>query len=328
MTVQITRLLRWISDEEPEVTLLCGSADRAYPRSSTPIQLPGCIADSSYVLVPEMLASGAEKVLIDVESCSCDDFDEDDSKADGQETEPNAPDAQAGSRGEGPSAADQQASRSSLLAQRFNSWRGLLGDRVSVFSAEEPRFRKAEVISAEDPPVSRRAIFGLGGGSSLAIDPTLSDDERLLNALEILGIPAERADEFAPPPESAPLVANGCIACGVCVSACPTGSLELRTTSEASAERTTLVHDRHSCVASGECIKLCPESALSLAQPLSWTDVAQGAVALATLETGKCKKCGATYRLDGHDLCPTCRRKADNPFGYWLPPGFERKNRG
>ena len=76
MTVQITRLLRWISDEEPEVTLLCGSADRAYPRSSTPIQLPGCIADSSYVLVPEMLASGAEKVLIDVESCSCDDFDE------------------------------------------------------------------------------------------------------------------------------------------------------------------------------------------------------------------------------------------------------------
>lgn len=319
MNIQTTRLLRWISDEELEITLVCGSSDRSYPRSATPVQLPGCIAEASFVLVPEILACGAEKVLIDVDSCSCEKTDEGDAGA-GSDGES---DAVMGSAGE-----DQAGMGNTGVRKRFEAWRGLLGDTVAEFEGDEPRFRKAEVISAEDPPVSRRALFGLGAGSSLPIDPTLSDDARLLNALDVLDIPADRANEFAPPPQAAPLVADGCIACGVCVAACPTGSLELQTINESAAEQTTLVHDRISCVSAGECIKLCPETALSLSQPLNWTDVAQGKVALTTFETTKCKKCGATYPRDGQDLCPTCRRKADNPFGYWLPPGFERKNRG
>ncbi|MDO5049551.1 MAG: 4Fe-4S dicluster domain-containing protein [Actinomycetaceae bacterium] len=348
MSIETARLLRWISDEEPEVTLLCASSNRTYPRSSTPVRLPGCISEADYALVPEMLACGAPKVLIDLESCNCrateapveSDPSEKPQQSPVNQVEASGSDAEQANGGRpadegqpndatGMAHENRQAgSLKDLAAQRTQSWRGLLGDKVLIFEGEEPRFRKAEVILAAAAPLSRRALFGLGSESNLPVDPSLSADERLLNALEVLGVAPERADKFAPAPEAAALQANGCTACGVCVAACPTGSLTLTTTTASGHDVTVLEHNRTTCVGAGECIRLCPESALSLSNPLSWTEVAQGEVALTSLHTAKCKRCNATYPDDGEELCPTCRRKMQDPFGYWLPPGFERNSNG
>lgn len=322
-----SRLLRWIQDEEPEVVLTCASSTRKYPRSTTPVQVPGCIADIDFALVPEMLACGAPRVWIDVASCRC--------NASSTLPEKSGPLPENFSSNEG--AAEQTESdglsptaeqpAGETVAERLEAWQGLLRGAVLEFEKEEPRFRPAEVIAYREAPVSRRALFGLSSDTSLPVDPTAAPNARLINALEVLGVDLAKLDECAPAATSKILEADGCVACGVCVTACPTNSLKLET-SEGGRQMTRLVHDLQTCQAHGQCVDLCPYDALEFGDTPKWDQVVEGEVELAQFETQNCPKCGAIYPLDGAGLCPTCRRKDANPFGYWLPPGFERKKRG
>lgn len=51
------------------------------------------------------------------------------------------------------------------------------------------------------------------------------------------------------------IVADECIACGVCVDACPQGVIELGDTAT--------VSDEDSCIACGVCMEQCPAGAIT-----------------------------------------------------------------
>ncbi|MDO5035315.1 MAG: 4Fe-4S dicluster domain-containing protein [Actinomycetaceae bacterium] len=278
-------LLRWVRDEEPDLTLICESADRAYSRSTVPLRVAGCVADSSIVLAPLLLACGASGLQVDVESCAC--------------------------GGEGRARA------------RFEAWRGMLGDRIGEFSQKPPRFRAAEVVDAASAPVSRRALFGMSSDLSLPVDLDATEHVQLVSALEVLGIDAVAADGFAGAPRALNLSVDGCTACGVCVAACPNDAFSLTTSTVDGADVSVLAHDRGACTGSGECVRLCPEEAITVGDAPSWAEL--GAVEVARVYTARCRKCRALFVDDGSELCLTCRRVASDPFGSWLPPGFERK---
>ena len=63
-------LLSWISDEEPAITLICASVTRTYSKSTTPLRVDGCIADTLLALAPQILACGARSLSVDVDAVS------------------------------------------------------------------------------------------------------------------------------------------------------------------------------------------------------------------------------------------------------------------
>ena len=278
-------LLRWISDEEPAITLICGSATRTYSKSTTPLRVEGCIADTPLSLAPQILACGAEALSVDVDACEC---------------------------------ANRERAR-----ERFESWQRLLGPRIREYQGKPPRFRPAQEVLANSAPVSRRALFGLSSDSSLPVDISGNESAQLSAALVSLGIEPEIADEFASPPSAPSLKISGCTACGVCVSACPTHALALENSNEKGSTTAVLIHDRTICEGTARCIELCPEGAISRGDTLSLAEMKR--VEVARVQTTKCRKCQSLFEDDGEDLCPTCRRVEQDPFGSWLPPGFERK---
>lgn len=278
-------LLRWISDEEPAITLICGSATRTYSKSTTPLRVEGCIADTPLSLAPQILACGAEALSVDVDACEC---------------------------------ANRERAR-----ERFEAWQRLLGPRISEYQGKPPRFRPAQEVLANSAPVSRRALLGLSSDSSLPVDISGNESAQLSAALVSLGIEPESADEFAAPPSAPRLKISGCTACGVCVSACPTHALALENVNEKGSTTAVLIHDRTICEGTARCIELCPEGAISRGDTLSLAEMKR--VEVARVQTAKCRKCQSLFEDDGEDLCPTCRRVEQDPFGSWLPPGFERK---
>ena len=278
-------LLRWISDEEPAITLICGSATRTYSKSTTPLRVEGCIADTPLSLAPQILACGAEALSVDVDACEC---------------------------------ANRERAR-----ERFEAWQRLLGPRISEYQGKPPRFRPAQEVLANSAPVSRRALLGLSSDSSLPVDISGNESAQLSAALVSLGIEPESTDEFAAPPSAPRLKISGCTACGVCVSACPTHALALENVNEKGSTTAVLIHDRTICEGTARCIELCPEGAISRGDTLSLAEMKR--VEVARVQTAKCRKCQSLFEDDGEDLCPTCRRVEQDPFGSWLPPGFERK---
>lgn len=278
-------LLRWISDEEPAITLICGSASRTYSKSTTPLRVEGCIADTPLSLAPQILACGAEALSVDVDACEC---------------------------------TNHERAR-----ERFEVWRSLLGPRISEYQGKPPRFRPTQEVLANSAPVSRRALFGLSSDSSLPVDISGNESAQLSAALKNLGIEPEIADEFAATPSAPRLKISGCTACGVCVSACPAQALALENTNEKGSATAVLIHDRTICEGTARCIELCPEGAISRGDALSLAEMKR--VEIARVQTTKCRKCQSLFEDDGADLCPTCRRVEQDPFGSWLPPGFERK---
>ncbi|WP_396334832.1 4Fe-4S dicluster domain-containing protein [Actinomyces sp.] len=109
----------------------------------------------------------------------------------------------------------------------------------------------------------------------------------------------------------------------MCVSACPTHALALENVNEKGSTTAVLIHDRTICEGTARCIELCPEGAISRGDTLSLAEMKR--VEVARVQTAKCRKCQSLFEDDGEDLCPTCRRVEQDPFGSWLPPGFERK---
>lgn len=139
------------------------------------------------------------------------------------------------------------------------------------------------------------------------------------------------------------LRSRGCVACGTCVRACPTGALELRSTqrtdSSDSAEiqgidksagsghpaRVDLVLDPTACVGCQRCEILCPADALSDVGRISWGRLLTESDPdlLEALTTRVCERCRTEYAGDEATvLCSVCRMRQASPFGSVLPPRY------
>ena len=167
--------------------------------------------------------------------------------------------------------------------------------------------RRADEVSAEEIPVPRRALLGLPGNAG--IDTSAPDDVRLATALRLLGV------EFDRPTSASALHADGCTACSVCVTACPSGALAL-----IGEDTTDLVHDRTSCTSCMRCVRLCPPGALSSAGSISLRTLSNyPQVSVETMPTAHCERCAQLFRSEGEPLCPTCAFRRATPFGSVLP---------
>lgn len=114
------------------------------------------------------------------------------------------------------------------------------------------------------------------------------------------------------------LMVEGCVACGVCVHACPHDALVL----EHVGETSTLSHDREACRGELECVALCPVGAMSSDGALSLVEVLDDAhVMLAEVTTAACVRCRARHPAAEGELCQTCSFRGANAFGSSLPPG-------
>lgn len=116
-----------------------------------------------------------------------------------------------------------------------------------------------------------------------------------------------------PGSDAVALVASGCVACGVCVRACPHDALEL----VHDPDRSVLRQVPELCSGERACVQLCPHDALSVSGPLSLFDLARTpAVELAVVATAACRRCGARHPAAEGDLCPPCAFRSRNVFGH------------
>lgn len=124
----------------------------------------------------------------------------------------------------------------------------------------------------------------------------------------------ERPDgQEGPASPALALVAEGCVACGVCVRACPHDALEL----EHSPGISVLTQVPERCTGERACIELCPHDALAAAGPLALFDVARRpAIELAAVQTAACRRCGARHPAAEGELCPPCAFRSRNAFGH------------
>lgn len=188
-------------------------------------------------------------------------------------------------------------------------------DRVAGITAGRVRpgalvGEPAAVVHLSHPPVSRRGI--LRPLADKPVVPHDSDDpqERLVESLRLLGV----GDAPGRAPGLA-LAVSGCIACGVCVRACPHDALELGT----AGTRSTLVQHPDRCQAEQACVAACPETAISVTGHHDWATVLAGrAVPLARVATTACEKCHAAIP-HGWTMCEACARRTEDPFGWHVP---------
>ena len=166
------------------------------------------------------------------------------------------------------------------------------------------------------PPMSRRGIFRRG--TSMPVVEHLSDDaqDRLVDSLRALGV-----GEVPGKAPALQLLVDGCIACGVCVKACPHDALELGTASN----RSTLVHHVDRCQGERVCVAQCPSQAISVIGHHDWQPVLAGRpLPLARLATTTCQKCRSLIP-QGQKLCAACAARAEDPFGVHLPDHLRDK---
>lgn len=171
------------------------------------------------------------------------------------------------------------------------------------------------------PPVSRRSALGLRRAEA-ALHPASSDaHQRLLESLAVAGV-----DDASVSSPALALEATGCIACGVCVQACPHDALSLTHAGGLS----TLTHDPSQCHGERACITHCPAQALSSPAPLPWqAALEEGTTTLTTVNTTTCRRCRSRFPDDGDHTCPHCRARSADPFGVHLPPEvLDRLGRG
>lgn len=295
------QLLRWLAahDTPDRVVLLCDDAPLpAVARGTVVVRLLGCLADTGVGLPAQLLASGVGAV----EAGPC----------------PSRPDE---------------------AAAHVAGWRRVLSERVRPHAAPR-RLRRGRpvVLVLGAVPLPRRVLLGLGMRDASPLDLDLDDAARTLVALRLLGADTRLAAArppttdgdlpTGPEPTSGPagpgsaaaaLAVDGCVACGVCVRACPHDALVL----EHEGGTSTLRHAREACRSELECLRLCPAGAFSTSGPVPLADVlTEPLVTLAEVATAACTRCGARHPSDGGSLCPTCRFREGNAFGSSLPPGL------
>ncbi len=289
--------LRWLTSLDPpaRVLIACAHAPLGFvPGDAAAIRLDGCVADTPIGLCAQLLACGVPRVGV----LAC----------------PERPDE---------------------AAEQVAGWAAVLPDVAAASPEPEPkrRFRKAVPGPAYElgrPQVSRRFAFGLAAAQHLPLTLAEEESQRVVAALRLLeeqgrarfARPEAAAPEPAPPEDdgltepgsdAVALVASGCVACGVCVRACPHDALEL--SHEPGASILTQVPER--CSGERACVQLCPHDALSVSGPLSLFDLARTpAVELAVVATAACLRCGTRHPAAEGDLCPPCAFRSRNVFGH------------
>lgn len=179
------------------------------------------------------------------------------------------------------------------------------------------RVRLGEVTTAPvarlqvaHPPVSRRGMLRRVAADPVTVHESDDPRQRLVESLRSLGV--------GEAPGEAPglvLDAAACIACGVCVKACPHDALEMAT----AAGRTTLVQFPDRCQGERACVAACPSQVITVGGHHDWSAVLAGRpVPLARLATTRCTRCQITIP-QGRDLCQPCADRVRDPFGVHLP---------
>lgn len=194
---------------------------------------------------------------------------------------------------------------------------------------EEPSVGRArrEVWSARGmPTLERRGLLGLGRRAATATQQWRPDTSatwhlRLRSVLRELGASAPEAldtEDFSRPGIGIDLRADGCIASGQCVQACPNEALTLRAVGSTS----TLSFDPSACDGCRRCIDFCDANALVAQGRLPWSVLlAEGESLLAQTRTVRCERCRSAFvPTSNPHLCAVCEARRANPFGSSLPP--------
>lgn len=282
-------LLAWAAHhgEGGAVELACAEhpGPEAGPRSAEVVRLPGCLADLPAHITLELLLLGLGVVRLRLDGCA------------------RPEEARARHRG-------------AAVATS--------GARVHVELQEEARGgRRRAVLDARHMPVSRRrALLFLPVPSLQDVlpDQSATAHARLVAALRELAPPADLA---AIPGPGLRLAAHGCVACGVCVRACPEDALKLTATAPAGSSpgRAVLRQEFARCSGCAACVRSCDVDALTGLGAGSWADLlSDEIVTLAEVATRACERCGGTIPAGpGAALCPVCAHRRRSSFGSALP---------
>ncbi len=195
--------------------------------------------------------------------------------------------------------------------------------RLTSAASPAPR-RRANVLDAGSPPVTRRALVTglvtrvratLEAPAAVARSPVAragrqlpAERRRLLDALAGWSSTLDSAREVSGPDLATVRVDDRtCSACGVCDRACPTGALRFEATD--GAFQLDLV--AAACVACHVCVNMCPEDAVRLVSAVEVDDLTtprRRSLARGDLTT--CASCGADVaRRDDIEtaICHSCR---------------------
>ena len=203
------------------------------------------------------------------------------------------------------------ASQASYLDGAAALSEGRIVVRREAVAPASPRL----LASVARPPVSRRFLVRARTEADVGVHPADSDDQlRLVESLRALGIGA--AGE-AP---GLVLAVDGCVACGVCVRACPHDALSLVTEGGSSV----LWQQPERCCGERQCVEHCPEDAITVSGHHTWdAALAGGPARLASLRTRRCTRCRATIPAGpGDAVCGPCARRLADPFGWEIPAGL------
>ena len=288
-------LQSWLAHEvdEPHLELVCAEHPDPSPGEPdrTVVRLSACVRDVAAHEVVELLLVGAQSVAIRLDGCS---------------------DPAAG------------AARVDPVVRMLRAG-GV--DRVTVETdiPGDPADVRRTVLDADRLPVPRRRLFGLSGGVVRPL-PVPDDDPhtRLVSAVRAL-VPAATPELTQLDSPSLQLAGRGCVACGVCVQACPARALRIQHRSGgADIAISTLLQTPATCTGCRSCIDLCPSGVLQAVGPWPWSELlVDREIGVTTLTTARCERCGTSFpTTSGDRCCPTCTYRRSNPFGSTLPPGF------
>ena len=194
-------------------------------------------------------------------------------------------------------------------AAKFEALARLTAGRVRAGSVASER-QIVATLRVSQPPMTRRGILARRAPEPVVVHASDDPRARLVDSLRALG--GDQVEGRAPALE---LDASGCIACGVCVKACPHDALELGT----AGGRTALVQYPDRCQGERDCVVACPSQVISIVGHHDWGSVLAGRpLPLARLSTSTCQKCRSLIP-QGTTLCAACAARADDPFGVHLP---------
>lgn len=214
------------------------------------------------------------------------------------------------------------------------TWQMLYRGYVHPF--DEPDIRRtAQPATLSDLPLPRRYALGIGGLGDLPFDITAGEVDRFQQVYTpqarkyFCSLPASGllpttgcTNDGVVTTWAAHLTISDCVACGVCIKACPHGAL---TMADEDGQQ-VICHNRQLCRSELRCVDLCPHQALHSSGPVRIDagrlhhDISQP-VELARIRAHPCPVCGFMTIDDEGDLCRHCRYRRDNPFGFRLPPG-------
>jgi ferredoxin len=311
--------------DDGNVELLCpvhSTEGGAHPGTAIVLRVRGCLAGLGPGALAALAAASFPPIRLRLDACA------------GCELSALQPQIEA-------NAAAAQTALSAWVPQTY--WGAWAGHRVETCGAPaEEEAVSARMWDADNPPLSRRDLFRLGGrsgqlalGRALTAGETMSqaghpprERQRLLAAFAHLPQPAD-------PDPAASIAGLGffqltasevCTACGVCARGCPTGALHF--TKDEEAHSFELSFSVQSCTGCEVCLHLCAPAALSLepAVELGALLPAFSEPAQTTVRAGdliQCDRCSIWTADNPERLCQICSLRKKNPFGSVLPPALQ-----